>query len=142
MNTTRRLTPLVKLGVLAAAGWGLYLLWQNSPQVHLEVNEHAVETEVAVQIGKVSLETLRHYVTAYGTVEPEPAGSGKAAASARITAPLAAIVAEVHCSEGQRVEKGQTLFTLDSRKLDRSEERRVGKECRSRWSPCPSQQYT
>src|SRR5260370_41946853 len=28
-----------------------------------------------------------------------------------------------------------TLVSLIHRKLDRSEERRVGKECRSRWSP-------
>ena len=118
MNTTRRLTPLAKLGVLAAAGWGLYLLWHKPARIHLEESDRAVETEVAVQVGKVSLATLRHYVTAYGTVEPEPAGSGKGAASARITSPLAAIVAEVNCSEGERVEKGQTLFTLDSRKLD------------------------
>src|ERR1051326_1025944 len=27
------------------------------------------------------------------------------------------------------------VFPLDSQKLERSEERRVGKECRSRWSP-------
>src|SRR5256885_15673575 len=28
-----------------------------------------------------------------------------------------------------------TLILLDGRRLNRSEERRVGKECRSRWSP-------
>ena len=27
------------------------------------------------------------------------------------------------------------FYTDNSRKIDRSEERRVGKECRSRWSP-------
>src|SRR5260221_3076604 len=27
------------------------------------------------------------------------------------------------------------LFDIDQKKSDRSEERRVGKECRSRWSP-------
>src|SRR2546426_5397761 len=61
---------------------------------------------------------------------------------------------EVHFKEGQTVKKSELLFTIDPRPpqaaLDqakanlardtaqlenRSEERRVGKECRSRWSP-------
>ena len=120
MSTTRIITPLVKLCVLAAAGWGLYALWNKGVSHHEEKHEPAVETRVAVQVGKISLATLRHYVTAHGTVEPEPAVAGRAPASAHITAPLAAIVAEVECVEGQQVEKGQTLFTLDSRKLDAS----------------------
>src|SRR3712207_9595354 len=33
------------------------------------------------------------------------------------------------------------LRLLSSRRADRSEERRVGKECRSRWSPYHSKQY-
>jgi membrane fusion protein (multidrug efflux system) len=75
-------------------------------------------TEVAVHVGAVSLTTLRQYVTAFGTVEPEPGIPGKAPASAKITSPLAGLVAEVKCAEGQPVEKGQVLFTLDRRSLD------------------------
>ena len=32
-------------------------------------------------------------------------------------------------------EKGQIVIPKEARWMDRSEERRVGKECRSRWSP-------
>jgi membrane fusion protein (multidrug efflux system) len=60
-------------------------------------------------------------VTAYGTVEPQPGTADKAPASARIASPVAAIVSDVNCFEGQQVEKGQTLFTLrDIRKPDGS----------------------
>ncbi len=81
------------------------------------------ETEVAVHVGKISLATLRHGVTAYGTVEPEPGAADKAPASAQIKSPAAAIVSDVNCFEGQQVEKGQTLFTLNNiRKPDGSVE--------------------
>ena len=36
---------------------------------------------------------------------------------------------------GNRMEKIQETFNKDLKELKRSEERRVGKECRSRWSP-------
>ena len=75
-------------------------------------------TEVAVRVGTISVATLRQYVTAFGTVEPEPGTPTKAAATAKITSPLPGLVAEVKWAEGQRVEKGQVLFTLDSRKSD------------------------
>lgn len=121
MNSSRTITPLIKLGVLAVVGWGLYTLWHKGVPHHQEQPKKAIETEVSVQVGKISLATLRHYVTAYGTIEPEPGVAGKAPASARITAPVAGIVAEVNCIEGQQVEKGQTLFTLNnSRKPDGS----------------------
>src|SRR5438876_9507834 len=123
-----KITPLVKLFILAAIGWSLYALWHKGVLRHEEEPKTRGETEVAVHVGKVSLATLRHGVTAYGTVEPEPGAAGKAPASARIASPVAAMVSDVNCFEGQQVEKGQTLFTLK-----RSEERRVGKECRSRW---------
>jgi multidrug efflux pump subunit AcrA (membrane-fusion protein) len=116
-----KMTPLVKLSILAAVGCGLYALWYKGVLRHEKEPEAAGETEVAVQVGRISLATLRHGVTAYGTVEPEPGVAGKAPASARIASPVAAIVAEVNCFEGQQVEKGQTLFTLkDSRKPDGS----------------------
>ena len=37
--------------------------------------------------------------------------------------------------EGDSVEKGAELLRFDRTDQERSEERRVGKECRSRWSP-------
>src|SRR5207253_3751795 len=53
-----------------------------------------------------------------GVVEPEPAHDGKSGAGARLAPPAPGIVAEVTCSEGQRVEKGAGLFRLDSRAVD------------------------
>jgi multidrug efflux pump subunit AcrA (membrane-fusion protein) len=121
MNTSRTITPLVKLCVLVVIGGGLYAFWHKGVPHHEAQPEKAIETEVSVEVGKISLATLRHYVTAYGTIEPEPGVAGKAPASARITAPVAGIVGEVNCIEGQQVEKGQILFTLNnSRKLDGS----------------------
>src|ERR1043166_9688022 len=114
-----KITPLVKLCILAAVGYGLYAPWHKGVSRHQEAPHMTAQTEVAVHVGRISLATLRHGVTAYGTVEPEPGTADKAPASARIASPVAAIVSDVSCFEGQQVEKG------------RSEERRVGKECRS-----------
>ena len=115
-----KITPLVKLCILAAVGCGLYALWHKGVPRHKDEPKATGETEVAVHVGRISLATLRHGVTAYGTVEPEPGVAGKAPASARIASPVAAIVSDVNCFEGQQVEKGQTLFTLNSRKPDGS----------------------
>jgi multidrug efflux pump subunit AcrA (membrane-fusion protein) len=113
MNSPRSITPLIKLCVLIVIGGGLYALWHKGVPHRQDERGKNLETEVAVHVGKISLTTLRHYLTAYGTVEPEPGVSDKAPASAQIKSPVAAIVGEVNCVEGQRVEKGQTLFTLN-----------------------------
>src|SRR5215510_6243152 len=44
-------------------------------------------------------------------------------------------IVELPLVDNQRVAKGDLLFVVDPRPYERSEERRVGKECRSRWSP-------
>src|SRR5438045_9429516 len=105
-----KITPLVKLCILAAVGCGLYALWHKGVPRHREQPKALGETEVAVNVGKISLATLRHGVTAYGTVEPEPGTADKAPASARIASPVAAIVSAVKCFEGPQVEKGLTLL--------------------------------
>src|ERR1700747_3499590 len=116
-----KITPLVKLCILLAIGYGLYALWHKGVPRPQQEPEAKGETEVAVHVEKISLATLRHGVTAYGTAEPEPGTAGKAPASARIASPVAAIVSDVNCFEGQQVEKGQTLFTLNNiRKPDGS----------------------
>ncbi len=74
--------------------------------------EKKVETEVAVQVAKITRATLRRAVTAYGVVEPEPL------ASARLAPAQPGIVAEVNAVEGQHVEKGAVIFRLDSRAVD------------------------
>jgi membrane fusion protein (multidrug efflux system) len=75
-------------------------------------------TEVPVHVGQITRATLRAYVEAYGMVEPEPATQGKPPASARVATPVAGIIAEARCEEGQHVSKGTTLFRLDSRTAD------------------------
>lgn len=80
--------------------------------------EKKPETEVSVQVGQVVRATLRRAVTAYGSIEPEPAEAGKPPASARLSPALAGIIAEVNGTEGQHVEKGAILFRLDSRAVD------------------------
>jgi len=118
-----KITPLVKLCILAAIGCGLYAVWHKGVPRHQQQPKALGETEVAVHVGKISLATLRHGVTAFGTVEPEPGAANKAPASAQIKSPAAAIVSDVNCFEGQQVEKGQTLFTLNNiRKPDGSVE--------------------
>jgi RND family efflux transporter MFP subunit len=75
------------------------------------------DTLVAVRLGQIQRTTLRAYVTAYGVVEPEPAGD-RSAAGAQVTAAVPGVVAAVRCVEGRVVEKGAVLFQLDSRVAD------------------------
>lgn len=77
--------------------------------------EEAIAADVGVHVGKIVRATLRGYVMAYGTVEPEPPGAGRAAAGALISAPVGGILAEIACAEGRAVERGALLFRLDAR---------------------------
>ncbi len=72
-------------------------------------------TDVAVHVGKVIRATLHRYVTAYGTVEPEPASDGKPPAAAIIGSPISGILVQINCTEGRQVSQGDILFRLDSR---------------------------
>jgi membrane fusion protein (multidrug efflux system) len=77
--------------------------------------EEKVATEVAVQVAKVTRVTLRARVDAYGTIEPEPAGGGKPAGAAKLSAPAAGIVMVVPVKEGEHVEAGTVIVKLDDR---------------------------
>jgi RND family efflux transporter MFP subunit len=77
--------------------------------------EETTVTEVAVQVAKVVRTTLRAHVEAYGAVEPEPAGGGKSAGAARLSAPAAGVVMSVPAKEGERVEAGAVIVKLDDR---------------------------
>src|SRR2546427_12027330 len=77
---------------------------------------------VAVQIGKVIRQDLASIVTASGEIKP-PSNQW-----ANVNANSFGKITGILVKEGDRVKRGQLL-------LKRSEERRVGKECRSRWSP-------
>jgi membrane fusion protein (multidrug efflux system) len=80
--------------------------------------EKEPEADVAVGLGKVVRTSLHSYVTAYGTVDAQPATSGHPAASARIGSAVAGLLAQSAAVEGERVEKGAVLFVLDTRVAD------------------------
>jgi len=73
---------------------------------------------VAVQVAPIVRTTLREYVDTWGTVEPEPSAGPRHPASARVAAPVAGLLSEVRCSEGERVSAGSVLFRLDGRVAD------------------------
>jgi RND family efflux transporter MFP subunit len=79
-----------------------------------EENEE-VAAEMTVHVGSITRATLHRLITAYGSVEPEPAGLGRPPADAEVASPVGGIVARVECVEGRRVAKGDVLFRLDSR---------------------------
>lgn len=109
---TRTLTVVA---LLVATGALVWLMRFDSRD---ETQPGEFETEVAVQVGEIRLATVRRYVTIYGNVEPEPAGAGRTGGGSRLAARVAGVVADVLCSEGERVTKGKTLFRLDSRVSD------------------------
>ena len=108
----RTLVIVICLAIVAGLAW---LVWFK-PAKPDEAEEKAA-TEVPVHVGQLKRVTLRGYVTAYGTVEAEPAGE-RPAAGARVAASVPGVVREVKCAAGQRVEKGAELFQLDTRAAD------------------------
>ena len=77
--------------------------------------EEEIVTDVAVHVGAVGRATLHRYVTAYGYVEPQPAGAGRSPGGALLSPIVGGVLAEIDCVEGQRVTAGTVLFRLDSR---------------------------
>ena len=101
---------VVVIALLAVFGGLTWLVWFRPVKAPEE--EKKPEAEVPVHVGKVTRATLRVYVTAYGTVEPEP----KAGAHVGVGVP--GVVVTVNCVEGQHVESGALLFELDNRAAD------------------------
>ncbi|HUK14262.1 MAG TPA: efflux RND transporter periplasmic adaptor subunit [Thermoanaerobaculaceae bacterium] len=107
----------IGLAVAALVVIGALALWRAArPGAGGEEAEAA--SVVPVEVGAVTRATLHRVVTAYGTVEPEPAAGGRPAAAARVGPPLTGVVAEVACAEGETVSRGQVLVRLDSRVAD------------------------
>ncbi len=105
-------TAIILIFALAGSAW---LVWHKAFKHGSETAQ--VVPEVAVHVGQITRTTLRAYVTAYGTVEPEPPGERPAAGS--LVSPLVpGIVTAVNCAAGQYVEKGDILIQLDSRTAD------------------------
>jgi membrane fusion protein, multidrug efflux system len=124
MKAIRILFGLAILGALATGAWILAVHpdWVKGAKEEDEDAAGAV-AEVPVKLGKVTRATLRRYVDGYGTVEAQPAEKGKPAAGARVASPVAGVIAEVFCIQGQRVEKGAQLFQLDERSARAEEEK-------------------
>jgi membrane fusion protein (multidrug efflux system) len=110
MTKRQVITGLIILAVAGVAA--LILIKGLGPKAG---EEEEVVTDVAVHVGKITRATLHRYVTAYGTVEPEPPENGKPAAGAYLSAPVGGIMAEIRCTEGRPVERGDILFRLDTR---------------------------
>jgi membrane fusion protein (multidrug efflux system) len=103
-------TGLIVLAVAVAAA---FLLIRGLKPSSGE--EEEIATDVAVHVAPITRATLRRYVTAYGTVEPEPPGDGRPAAGADLSFPVGGILTEIRCVEGRPVERGAVLFRLDTR---------------------------
>jgi RND family efflux transporter MFP subunit len=114
MSKRRTWISLVILASAVLAVVGIVIMVK--PKAGEESEETAVD--MAVHVGKISRATLHRLVTAYGAVEPEPAGAGRIPADAEVASPVAGVVAHIDCHEGQRVAKGTVLFRLDSRIAD------------------------
>jgi RND family efflux transporter MFP subunit len=121
MDSSRTTAAVVKAVMLLIILAALYFLWtERTPQLKPGEQEEAAigPTDVAVDVGTIRRVTMRGYVTAFGAVQPSPASANQPAANANITVPSPALVDQVSCYEGQRVDQGQVLFTLDSRAAD------------------------
>jgi membrane fusion protein (multidrug efflux system) len=111
---SNKLSGLLGLLILFAGGAGLYVLSRQAPGGE-EESEPAVVTVVPVKVAQIRRQALHDYLSAYGSVVPNPGVAGVAPAGAKIRAPLDGIVTEVHCAVGQRVTQGQVLFALYDR---------------------------
>lgn len=110
--TKRRLVPGL---IIAAVALAAAVLLISKPWAKGAGEEEEIVTDVGVHVGPVVRATLRRYVTAYGTVEPEPPIAGRPAGGALVSAPVGGILAQIACSEGQAVAAGALLFRLDTR---------------------------
>ena len=107
-------------GLAVVGGLSLSLACRNAPE---SAPAAVAAPDVSVTVAPVARTTLRAFVNAWGTVEPQPAMDGVPAASARVASAVPGLVAEVLIGEGQRVSKDMLMFHLDSRTVDVTIER-------------------
>jgi membrane fusion protein (multidrug efflux system) len=119
MAPRRTQIALVAVAALAVIAFIIWMLIKSGATG----GEESPTPEVAVHVGKIVKADLHRFITGYGSVEPEPATEGRPAASALVASPIAGILADVKCTEGQSVTKGTPLFMLDSRVADVALER-------------------
>ena len=116
---SKRRTLISVILLVAAAVAVIVLLKIVGPKANGEESA----ADMAVHVGTISRATLHRFVTAYGAVEPEPAGMGRVPADSEVASPVAGIVAHIDCVEGQSVAKGTVLFRLDSRVAEVAQEK-------------------
>jgi multidrug efflux pump subunit AcrA (membrane-fusion protein) len=73
------------------------------------------KTNIPVHTAHISVATLHRYVDGYGYIAPRPPKPGQMSGSANIASPIAGVVANILCSVGQQVHKGDPLIQLDDR---------------------------
>ena len=112
MSNKKILTYTVELLVLLVAVAGLHHLWKTRAPLPTQSSGDNDEDDlkykplVPVNVAPIERKTLRAYLDAYGTVEPEPAIAGKPAAVANLSAPSVGLIGTVKCLEGQQVKQG------------------------------------
>lgn len=109
-----RIGGVVGLLILLAGGAGLYLFSRQAPGGEEGATE-APPTVVPVEVSQVQRMTLHDYLWTYGSVIPDPGLGGSAPAAVRVSSPIESVVTQVTCSPGDRVTKGQVLFSLYDR---------------------------
>jgi len=116
------IVPLVNLVVFVGAGVALYELGRkplaDKPAPEADDIPLNIQTDVPVHVGVIQKLTLRRKLLAYGQVEPAPAAQEQAGALARVAAPRNLPVGSLQCVEGQRVNKGDVLFTQEDKPLE------------------------
>lgn len=117
MRLRRTIIILLELLILLGLGGWLYHVWKTRPPLPTQSTGDNDEDDlkynprVPVSVGPIERKSLRGYLDAYGTVEPEPAIDGRAAAVANISSPATSLISAVNCVEGQLMKKGDVLFT-------------------------------
>jgi multidrug efflux pump subunit AcrA (membrane-fusion protein) len=129
---------------LLALGWILYFHndliaahlpkwgWMQSAVAHLgqkkaeappeDEEVDTSKTSIPVHTAHISIATLNRYVEGYGYIAPRPPKPGQMSGSANIASPIAGVVANILCSVGQQVHKGDVLIQLDDRLAKSAEE--------------------
>ncbi len=110
-----KLGTFIGLIILLAAAVGIYFLFLGTEPNTAEEPDSTIEPEVSVHVGEITQSTLYGYIEAYGKIEPAVKTSDNPPANVLIKAPTAGIISEVECIDGQKVKKGDLLFSFDSR---------------------------
>jgi membrane fusion protein (multidrug efflux system) len=104
---------IILVAVVPLVG-GAIFLWSHHQRAEAEASqEEQAPSVVTVQVGPLRRATLHGYVVGYGIVQPAPAYGSAPAATARVAAPVAGVVARVAASEGMQVKAGTLLVELE-----------------------------